>query len=1221
MALNRSSGMSNMPELIDLAQILRKNGDQVLSGTSKLLLSTKLLHNLNDAFSLIVDDSRDFESSFQVCNSSEIDLFRDLKFLHDFVQKTIHLKIIQTTTEGGIDIDITKFRHLKYLELQKVCIDSVKGIQGIRGQLESISCTGGGGVGTIGRLLATCGGDAGVGFVWASLKRLALPYNSLGRLDKSLELAPWLETLDLSHNRINVATEVDCLPNLKHVNLGFNKLETVPMFNKATYRNLRTLVLKNNYIDNLSGLQNLELAELDLSYNCLIDHSSLWPLETITSLLWLNLEGNPIFYHKKHRNLTLKHLYPSLAESKFVLDHQPLTKSEKIIVSGNRLFTVRNIISSSKVSTINESAEPGVRESTSTQPVNDLSTSQVPTSAEKSFTKSKRKPNVREVDIADDDTMKEPKLNDFQTTLNLLETSMEHLETKKKILALREKYGGDKWLSSDSGSYIQDIMGLERSRECILSSTPAITTCMIDANEQNKSISPENVCLNDNTVTEDSSHDEIKIIQESKTNLEEILEQTKAEIAQIEALENIYDPEKDTGELFLVRKKNENSDGESEVLLIINKENIKEVEAITRKIKYKWSIDTVISCIMGRGTIPTIDFIFDTTRRDRQNRSYFAESEDAVKIVRIIGDLIKVRPILLTIFKCMKCSTHFSQDPQSSLNVIKSKTIKSPTCPSCNSTLVIQTDELMTPDLENEDHREVIDKKDEPMKEKLDNLKDSKENSPSEGDLEHSTSHSSIGSATSLDDSRESTPSTGAVMKKYESDIEILSNPSQSSIEVLDDGSKSHSTPNRKRSSEERRIAIAPTLLTIPDTTPVMAGLTESSSSGSLTDSICTAYENKKLEALKIPERRSQVKVDHEPEHIENVENTKESYASVSNLTSMLGDLLSSMKISTRGSPSKSADEPEYLTSDIQYSYTNFSSIDHRIKLHLILNVFELENEELVLLLRAEILLQNQITTFPGCLVLSTSKIYILTITGIEGEDPSRWLHKKMSWTMDRLRTFAPLPFKQGVLVELEQPNRVNEDLSHFTVLCILQDFQRTSNFLFYLTDLPLPTSCEVEFAIPEQCTTAIHNLMMASKYYRTNDAVRIFALFSSAKLNLENQPVKLKIGGLLITTSTLILTEDKLNWLIPDSNNDPAKLTEQAMSNLIEVVSDEKVLELNFLDEVVGIEEIWTLTFESTEAASAVISAIKPPWEELFSVPLQITTKAQSEKSNNKIS
>lgn len=40
------------------------------------------------------------------------------------------------------------------------------------------------------------------------------------------------------------------------------------------------------------------------------------------------------------------------------------------------------------------------------------------------------------------------------------------------------------------------------------------------------------------------------------------------------------------------------------------------------------------------------------------------------------------------------------------------------------------------------------------------------------------------------------------------------------------------------------------------------------------------------------------------------------------------------------------------INSNIQYSYTDFNSIDHRIKLHIILNIFEHENEELILLLR-----------------------------------------------------------------------------------------------------------------------------------------------------------------------------------------------------------------------------------------------------------------------------
>lgn len=40
---------------------------------------------------------------------------------------------------------------------------------------------------------------------------------------------------------------------------------------------------------------------------------------------------------------------------------------------------------------------------------------------------------------------------------------MKHLETKKQILALREKFGEVNWLSSQAGTFVQDIMGLQSS--------------------------------------------------------------------------------------------------------------------------------------------------------------------------------------------------------------------------------------------------------------------------------------------------------------------------------------------------------------------------------------------------------------------------------------------------------------------------------------------------------------------------------------------------------------------------------------------------------------------------------------------------------------------------------------------------------------------------------------------------------------------------------------
>jgi hypothetical protein len=51
---------------------------------------------------------------------------------------------------------------------------------------------------------------------------------------------------------------------------------------------------------------------------------------------------------------------------------------------------------------------------------------------------------------------------------------MDHLETKRQILALRAKFGEDNWLSSHPATYIENIMGLQSSgtaANTLLSST------------------------------------------------------------------------------------------------------------------------------------------------------------------------------------------------------------------------------------------------------------------------------------------------------------------------------------------------------------------------------------------------------------------------------------------------------------------------------------------------------------------------------------------------------------------------------------------------------------------------------------------------------------------------------------------------------------------------------------------------------------------------------
>jgi len=63
--------------------------------------------------------------------------------------------------------------------------------------------------------------------------------------------------------------------------------------------------------------------------------------------------------------------------------------------------------------------------------------------------------------------------------------------------------------------------------------------------------------------------------------------------------------------------------------------DIKERDAITGKIKFCWSTNSLLSCVLGRSDPPTVDIIFDTTRKDKESRRYFAQLDDA-KVLRNI---------------------------------------------------------------------------------------------------------------------------------------------------------------------------------------------------------------------------------------------------------------------------------------------------------------------------------------------------------------------------------------------------------------------------------------------------------------------------------------------------------------------------------------------------------------------------------------------------------
>nr|CAD7463999.1 unnamed protein product [Timema tahoe] len=433
-----------------------------------------------------------------------------------------------------------------------------------------------------------------------------------------------------------------------------------------------------------------------------------------------------------------------------------------------------------------------------------------------------------------------------------------------------------------------------------------------------------------------------------------------------------------------------------------------------------------------------------------------------------------------------------------------------------------------------------------------------------------------LGSVTSLEHS--------LPIRRCGSDIEIISNPSQSSIEILDDN-------GRNQSSEE--------LVAVPQVPSFLSdgGMvrTESSSSGSLTDSICTTYENHLIN--KTP---SQDTAKHTLGILSDDMSTVDNSVTYSSMLEGLKQNVSTKLLSESLRP------PSPRAQDIYYSYKDFAAVDHRVKLHLYLHIFEDDQEELILLLRAQIVSQNIKTPFFGCIVMSTTKVYILRVTGKEGEEPEKWLKKESSWPAGCLSVVLTLPWEQGLCLEMKKSERTL--LTHYLVL--LQDGQRTNNFISFLSGLNLPDNYRlIVHKISNEHLLLIQQLILS--VCNSDSHVQLLIIFSRCILGRSvhgNQ--ELGVGTLVITDSSLVLTKDSVDWLFPHSSCPPQLHCAQEISNLIEVEVNGFILALYFMDEVSNSEECWNIVMETKEAVHTIVEALRSPWEHLFSLPLQIVHK-----------
>jgi hypothetical protein len=445
-----------------------------------------------------------------------------------------------------------------------------------------------------------------------------------------------------------------------------------------------------------------------------------------------------------------------------------------------------------------------------------------------------------------------------------------------------------------------------------------------------------------------------------------------------------------------------------------------------------------------------------------------------------------------------------------------------------------------------------------------------------------------------------------------------VSHTSQSSIEIIQPF-------GARKPSEERRVSTAPSFQAITDNNvPEIeefhqavpekeievecekprvvlsignVNLTESSSSGSVCESVCTAYEQNG--AKKKPEE------------------TKSALEGIFKTSS----LLLSRTILKKEEPEPSTN---LLCMPLQFNYDDLSKVDHRLKLFIFQNILEDNDEKFIWIVKCVTIEEDASCTPNLSLVaMSTKKIYVLRIVGEETEDIAMWIKKSSSVSnyIDHVEKIRAIPYEFGFSFIMK---------SSFNFHILLRD----SN-LFYVLEKHITTSSELYFECNVNNIYVIFMVFLdqtleiekiPKDVFNKNHAEKITNQFSLQHLSFfkmcetsissasksDNEEVtplkKIEMGTIMVTSEAIHLVTS-FHWL-SEANagkwNDINSIMTQPMINLIEVEDLTKTsFTFSFMDEQANTIERWNLIFDSHSRIVQILEAVNIFWSKIYSLPL----------------
>ncbi|XP_066487598.1 serine/threonine-protein kinase 11-interacting protein [Tiliqua scincoides] len=353
---------------------------------------------------------------------------------------------------------------------------------------------------------------------------------------------------------------------------------------------------------------------------------------------------------------------------------------------------------------------------------------------------------------------------------------------------------------------------------------------------------------------------------------------------------------------------------------------------------------------------------------------------------------------------------------------------------------------------------------------------------------------------------------------------------------------------------------------------------------------------------------------------------SKGRYSSLSHTDTNGGSLMGSYRYGTSRGPtpsqlSLSSEHEEHWNlsppTSSMLDMRDFSSVDHRLKLYLDVEVFE-EAEEFKCFLKVAIVKTGRPGEFLALLVISDVQLHVLEIKGEIRGQPSDWLKKSDCHCLSDLSCLEVGLCHQSLRVEFSNA------CASYTLL--LRNQSRCRRFLQCLTHLVQELPAKSRRKAPEITVMEMnpqHPLWPLLEKDLMRDAVGglarpFFYLLAYLIQGSSAFPVTL-----LSTRSNLFLVEEDHQMQKAPASSGSECGAEKQPKNSFHLKENQPIssisgvvlyrfspcdIKLLLYDEVLKVESTWHLRTECPDLLSELLEWLRVPWEEMFSIALRKT-------------